>query len=122
MTLSPQGPPAETTLAEAFLPLHKRAFGMATGLVAALLMFLVTAIYLWHTPRPDFNLGLLAEYSTGYTPTWRGAVIGAGWGGFVGFVLGWFLAFGRNLLLAILLIIIRTRANLAQTRDFLDHI
>jgi hypothetical protein len=36
--------------------------------------------------------------------------------------MGWFLAFCRNLLLAVKLFVVRTRAELSQTRDFLDHI
>ena len=106
----------------AFLPLHKRAFGIAAGVAAALVMFLVTAIYLLRDPRPTFELSLFAQYFAGYSVSWQGAFIGAAWAGFTGFVTGWFLAFGRNLLLATLLIVVRTRAELSQTRDFLDHI
>jgi len=106
----------------AFAPLHKRAFGMATGVAAALLTFLVTAVFLLGSPHPEFDLGLLAQFFTGYTVSWPGAVIGAAWAGAVGFVLGWFLAFARNLVLAIMLLTVRSRAELGQTRDFLDHI
>ena len=105
-----------------FAPLHKRAFGMATGLAAALLTFLATIIYLARDPRPGFDLGLLAQYFAGYSVSVMGAVIGAAWAGFAGFVLGWFLAFTRNLGLALLLLIVRSRAELSQTRGFLDHI
>ncbi len=106
----------------AFAPLHKRAFGTATGVAAGLVVFLATAIYLLHEPRPAFDLGLLAQFFAGYTVDWRGAFIGAAWAWFAGFVMGWFLAFCRNLLLAGLLFVVRTRAELQQTRDFLDHI
>jgi hypothetical protein len=40
----------------------------------------------------------------------------------VGFVAGWFFAFCRNLVLAFSVFLIRARAELNQTRDFLDHI
>ncbi len=49
-------------------------------------------------------------------------LIGAGWGFVVAFVAGWFFAFCRNAALAITAFAIRTRAELMQTRDFLDHI
>jgi hypothetical protein len=49
-------------------------------------------------------------------------LIGAAWAGFVGFVAGWFFAFCRNLILTIVLFVVRSKAELAQTRDFLDHI
>lgn len=109
-------------LAIAFLPLHKRAFGIAAGAAAAIVTFLATAVYLLRDPHPGFELELLSEYFAGYSVSWRGAFVGAAWAGFVGFVLGWFLAFCRNLLLAVQLLVLRTRAELSQTRDFLDHI
>jgi hypothetical protein len=112
----------EDLLALAFLPLHKRAFGMATGLVAAIGVFLATAIYLLRNPEPGFDLGLLAQYFAGYSVSWRGAFIGAAWAGFSGFVLGWFLAFSRNLLVGVTLFLVRRRAEWDQTKDFLDHL
>jgi hypothetical protein len=45
-----------------------------------------------------------------------------GWGFLVCFVAGWFVAFCRNLALAISAFMIRTRAEIEQTRNFLDHI
>jgi hypothetical protein len=115
----PAGP---TAAAFAFAPLHKRAFGTAIGATAALGTFLVTAIYLLRDPQPGFDLGLLAQYFAGYTVSWRGAFVGAAWAGMAGFVAGWFLAFARNLVLTVTLLLIRSRAELEQTRDFLDHI
>ncbi|MBA2243901.1 MAG: hypothetical protein H0W11_03025, partial [Gemmatimonadetes bacterium] len=64
----------------------------------------------------------LAEYFYGYTVSWPGALVGGFWGFVVGFVAGWFVAFCRNLVIAATLFITRTRAELAATRDFLDHI
>ena len=105
-----------------FLPLHKRAFGVATGVAAALIIFVTTAMAtLRGTPEAE-ALGLLSQYFAGYTVSWTGALIGAAWGGFTGFVMGWFLAFSRNVFVAVFIAYIRTKAELAQTRDFLDHI
>lgn len=112
----PELPPLE------FAPLHKRAFGIAVGTAAGALTFLATAVYLLTKPEPGLNLGLLAQYFTGYSVSWPGAFIGAAWAWVAGFVLGWFLAFTRNLVLAVLLFAARSRAELDQTRDFLDHI
>jgi len=106
----------------AFAPLHKRAFGVATGTAAALIMFGVTAIYLLRNPQPGFELELLAQFFAGYTVSWRGAIIGAGQAFVAGFVMGWFLAFVRNLVMAIMLFAGRTRSELEATRDLLDHI
>ena len=106
----------------AFAPLDKAAFGAALGVAVAVLVFSVTVgtIFVPRSERP--GLGLLAVYFRGYSVSWIGALIGAGWGAFVGFVFGWFLAFCRNLMVAVSLFVIRSRAELSQTRDFLDHI
>lgn len=107
----------------AFAPLHKRALGLALGTACALIVFAVTAVnLLFVRPRDALNLYLLGQYFYGYTVSWGGAFIGAWWGFFTGFVAGWFLAFGRNFALALSLFITRTRAELQETRDFLDHI
>ena len=70
----------------------------------------------------EFPLELLSEYFQGYSVTWPGVLIGAAWGFAVSFVAGWFAAFCRNLALAITAFLIRTRAELDATREFLDHI
>ena len=106
----------------AFAPVHKRAFGVAMGVAIGLAVFMATVASVILDPGGRFSLALLAEYFAGYTVSWTGAFIGAGWGFFVGFVLGWFTAFARNLALATWIFIARTRAELAATRDFLDHI
>lgn len=106
----------------AFAPAHKRAMGMAVAFAAALCAFLLTAIPLLRGVTDQLQLDLLAQYFAGYTVTWRGALIGAAWAGFAGFVMGWFFAFLRNVLLAFRLVVLRAKADLAQTRDFLDHI
>ena len=106
----------------AFAPLHKRAMGTAVGVAAAIIVFLGTAIPLLRRGHQHISLDLLQTYFRGYSESWRGAVIGAAWGGFVGFVLGWFVAFSSNVVLAIRLLTLRARAEYAQTRDFLDHI
>jgi hypothetical protein len=112
----------DQALALAFAPLHKRAFGIALGCAGALLMALLTLAVLLTDPAERFPLGLLGQYMFGYDITWPGVLIGAGWGFVVAFVAGWFFAFCRNAALAITAFAIRTRAELTETRDFLDHI
>ena len=105
-----------------FAPLDKRAFGVAIGVAAGLVIFAVTAIDLALHSSPWPGLELLNQYLAGYRVTWPGALIGMAWGFVVGFCAGWFVAFIRNLVLAISLFILQTRAELDETRDFLDHI
>ena len=47
---------------------------------------------------------------------------GAFWGFWLGFVVGWVFAFLRNLTLAITSFVFRARAELEESRGFLDHI
>jgi hypothetical protein len=113
-----------SALALAFAPLHKLALGMAIGSACGLLVFAVTVVHLLRNPGPGeaLNLGLLRQYFYGYTVSWQGAFIGLFWGWLAGFVAGWFVAFCRNLVIAVSIFITRTRAELQATRDFLDHI
>lgn len=106
----------------AFARLHKAAFGVATGVAGALVMGTMTAMVLLVPRASTFPLGLLGEYFAGYDVSWTGVFVGMGWGFLVAFVAGWFVAFCRNLALAISAFMIRTRAEIEQTRNFLDHI
>lgn len=105
----------------AFLPLHKRALGVGVGTAAGLVVFLVTVVYLLRGPAPGIELELLSEYFYGYEVSVRGAVIGALWLWFVGFVGGWFLAFCRNLVLAMSKPVNRSLPS-SETAEFLDHL
>lgn len=126
MTGSRDTPPATQPVPQelllAFAPVDKSAFGAAVAVAVALLLLLVTAIPLLRHQEGMLRLDLLASYFQGYSVSWPGAMIGAFWGGVAGFVSGWFAAFVRNLVVAISLFAIRTRAELAETRDFLDHV
>lgn len=110
------------TLSLAFAPLHKRAFGLAVATTGAIVVFVVTAIATLRGDAFTLPLGLLVQYFPGYAVTWSGACLGAGWAALIGYAAGWLLALARNTVLAIMLFTIRTRAELATTRDFLDHI
>ena len=105
-----------------FAPLDKRAFGIAIGTVTALGLLLVTLAQVALDPDPAPHLFLLAQYFPGYTVTYGGALLGSGWAFVTGFCAGWFTAFIRNLVLALSLFFLRSKAELADSRDFLDHI
>ena len=112
----------EPELELAFAPLHKRCLGVAVGVALAALVFALTALHILRSPSEPYPLVLLEQYFLGYTVTWPGALVGAAWSFWLGFVLGWGFAFARNLVLAATAIIFRARAELEQTRGFLDHI
>jgi hypothetical protein len=105
----------------AFLPLHKRAFGTGVGVAAGLFVFVLTVVHAARSEDP-YPLILLNQYLYGYSVSMTGAFIGMFWAGVAGFVGGWFFAFCRNFAVAVSVLIVRTRAELKEMRDFLDHI
>ena len=106
----------------AFAPVHKRSLGIALGTVAGAGVFALTAFHIIFRPGDAFDIRLLAHYFYRYDVSWTGACIGLFGGFMTGFVAGWFIAFVRNLMIAAHAFTFRTKAELAQTRDFLDHI
>lgn len=120
------GPTPEERLAPslrlAFARVHKAAFGVATGVAGAVFMGALTLSALVSPLAEQFPLELLNQYFAGYAVSPRGLVIGMLWGFMVSFVAGWFVAFCRNLVMAIVALGIRARAELEATRTFLDHI
>ena len=106
----------------AFAPLHKAALGAAVALVTATGFALLTAADLLLDPQRRAGLDLLAHYFYGYSTTPRGVVIAFFWGGVVGFVAGWFVAFARNVIMAVWLLYVRARADWLATSTFFDHL
>jgi hypothetical protein len=105
-----------------FAPLDKRAFGVAIGVANGLVVFGVTLLDLAVRSASVGGLALLNQYFAGYSVSLSGALIGLAWGLAVGFCAGWFVAFVRNLVLAVSLFLLREHAEIDETRDFLDHI
>jgi hypothetical protein len=114
--------PLGRTLRLSLAPYHKRALGMASGIVAALTVFTLTVFHMVAAPPEAPNIALLAQYFYGYDVTWRGAFVGAWWSFVAAFVAGWFAAFVHNVVLATWLFLLRTKADLSLTTDFLDQI
>lgn len=106
----------------AFAPIHKAALGVASGTVVGMLVAAITAFHVFAHPERAVPLGLLAQYFYGYTVSWSGVLVGLSWGFLTGFVAGWFAGFVRNLVVTIAVFALRTKAELRQTADFLDHI
>ena len=118
--------PAESEsapMALACAPIHKRAFGIAVGLIAGSAIAGVTAFHVSiGSAAEGLNIGLLNQYFYGYRVSWMGAGIGFAWGFVTGFVLGWFVAFVRNLVVTTLAFAAMNEEEVARTHQFLDHI
>ena len=115
-------PKVPSELLLAFAPLHRGAMGVAVGVVLGNLVFLATVVEIVRGGRAVSNLWLLAQFFFGYRVTVPGAFIGLLWGFGVGFILGWSFALLRNMIVWIWLTVIRSRAEMEQYGDFLDHL
>ena len=107
----------------AFGPLHRTALGLAFGTVFGGFVFLATMIVM--LKKGDGNLiqlELLNQFFWRYSVSLSGAFIGLLWGFGSGFALGWILAALRNTVVWIWLTIVRSRAEMDQYSDFLDHL
>ena len=123
-TMSESGVPEAVSeeLDLTFTPLHKRCLGIAVGIVFGAVLFAVTLLHIQRSPGEPYPLRLLGEYFPGYRVTYLGAFIGAAYGAWVGFVVGWFFAFARNLCMALTAFWFRARAELQQGTSFFDHL
>lgn len=101
-------------LMAAFAKIDVIAFVVALGTVVALMLFGATAILLLKGAEPGYEVGthlsMLAIYLPGYTVSWPGALVGAGWGALIGALLGFVLATLWNIthIFYITLIVIRS--------------
>jgi|ERR1700676_397092 hypothetical protein len=105
----------------AFAPIHRRALGVACGLVLGGLLSIATLVLTQRHDR-DFSLDLLGQFFKGYSVSWQGVFVGFLWGMAIGFIFGWSLALIRNAAVWIWLTVIRSRAEMSEYSDLLDHL
>ncbi len=106
----------------AFARLDKLAMGVAFGTAVGLgLMILTLALVVKGGYPIGPNLALLGQFFIGYTVTFAGAFVGLAWGFATGFVIGWAFALVHNFLIWAWLVLIRSKAEMEQYGDFLDH-
>jgi hypothetical protein len=105
-------------LAWAFARLDVAAFAAANAAMAAVALFVLTAALVAKGAPPGVPVGphlaALAAWFPGYTVTFAGAFVGAAYAGAVGAVGGGVVAVLWNFAHALLLGVIRMRANLAS--------
>jgi hypothetical protein len=106
----------------AFAPIHRRALGVACGLVLGGLLSIATLILVLQRHDRALNLNLLGQFFRGYSVSWQGIFVGFVWGIVVGFIFGWSLAFIRDAVAWIWLTVIRSRAEMSEYSDLLDHL
>lgn len=106
----------------AFAPLHRRALGVAAGLVLGGFLSITTVVAVIRDGEARSGMGLLSQFFWGYSVSWLGALVGFLWGFGLGFIVGWSLALLRNAVVWIWLTVIRSRAEMNEYSDFLDHL
>ena len=115
-------PVLERRLSLELAPIDRRALGLAVGATGALALVLLTIASLVMDAEGRFPLKLLANYFLGYRVSLPGAAVGAAWGFVTGFCGGWFLAFVRNLVVALWIMKVRIAADVESSREVLDQI
>jgi hypothetical protein len=103
-----------------FPRIHTVALGAAVALTSGAGLFLLTAFHV--IAEPEVPIGLLSWYLIGYAPTWPGAFVGLAWGTVIGFFVGWGLGFVHNLTIDAWIVVLRARADLSRTRNFIDQV
>jgi hypothetical protein len=106
---------------QSFAKLHRSALGIALGLLSGLVVFAATAILLIEGgTHVGPTLGLLGQYFVGYSVTWLGSLAGLFYGFAFGFIVGWSVAFLRNLFLSGFLQVIKLKARLSNIGELYD--
>jgi len=112
----------EAVLVRTFARLDKLALAVSVGAVAGLVMFTATLWLVIKDGEPvGPNLRLISQYLVGYTVTVQGAFVAFGYCFFWGFLLGWLVAYLRNLLLALYVFRVRRKAETLSVLDFFDQ-
>ena len=112
----------EEDLILAFARLDRRALGLASGTVLAVLFFSATVAAAIKGHGSVSALALLAQFFPRYSLKIFGAFVGSAWGFILGYCLGWSFAFLRNLVVWIWLMVVRSEAEMEQYADLLDHL
>lgn len=84
-------------VASAIVRLRARVVALVFCMLGAAGLFIATAwLVLRGGEQVGLHLGLLANYFPGYTVTWPGAFVGAGYGGALGLGVGYSVAWIYN--------------------------
>jgi len=95
--------------------------GVALGVVCGGLLALATLVLVLQGPE-RLNLNLLNQFLWGYRVSVGGIFIGLLWGTGVGLALGYGFALAHNAAVWIWLTVVRSKAEMDQCSDFLDHL
>jgi hypothetical protein len=106
----------------AFAPIHRRALGIAAGVVLGGFLSMLTSVAVLRGGEAANALSLLSQFFWGYSVSWSGVLVVFLWGFGLGFIAGWSMALFRNAMVWVWLTAIRSRAEMNEYSDFLDHL
>jgi protoporphyrinogen oxidase len=110
-------------LAPGFAKLDRVALGMATGVVAGVMLLAATlTLVLRGGPVVGPNLALLGQYLPGYRVTLGGAFLGLAYGLLGGFAAGWTFAVLRNATALFVVAVVRRQVEAKQLARLLDYV
>jgi hypothetical protein len=113
----------EGVIAQAFLKLDRRAFGLSLGITFGLLLWLATIfLTLKGGAVVGPKLTLLSQYFPGYSVTPSGSILGLVYGFLSGFVLGWGFAFLRNTTVFLYMAFVRRQAEWQLLRKLAEYL
>jgi hypothetical protein len=78
------------------MQLHKRAFGLAIGILSGL-CFLLSTWWLLIIEAEGKTLSTISKFFYGYSFSWGGAFLGLIWGFVYGFIAGFLIAWLYNI-------------------------
>jgi len=114
---------SEILVAQTLGRLDKFALATAVGATSGLALFVAT---LWLVvkggPVVGPNLSLLSQYFVGYTVTVKGSFVAFGYSFVWGFLFGWFLAYTRNLAVALYVFRVKRRSAAVSLAKLLDQV
>lgn len=113
----------EGILSRVFFKLDRMAFGLALGVVASLLLSLVTLVLvLKGGDAMGLTLGSFSQYFPGYSITKGGTLFGLLYGFVAGFVGGWSFALLRNVTMFLIMALTYRHTERHLMRDLFKHI
>ncbi len=112
----------ESALQTVFLRLDSVAFGLSLGVVAGLVLLLMTLALVWQGGAAASALALLGQYLPGYRVSLSGSVLGLLYGFVGGACFGWAFACLRNTLMILSLIGVRRAVQPQALLQLLDYV
>lgn len=114
--------PAERIIVQSLAKLDGTALGIALGILGGVGIFLATNFLVYKGGDViGPNLSLLAQFFPGFEVSVGGSFIGFFYGMISGFVLGWLIAFLRNITVSLYIHIVKLKSSMSAVNEYIDN-